>query len=515
MSREAEPHMSEEAAVTALLREHHLEGCEAALGAYIARQRWGGAQGRIIESTTIVDAAVISAGTPLLLHTLTAVRFTDTRTMRYALPLGVRPAGDPIAERVPEFVIPWPEAPRPITLYDAVGDSEYIEWLLDSIRSGRTLPTTSGTLRFSCPDPAALDTGSLSSVRHLRVEQSNTSLEVGDAIFLKHLRRVEPGPSQELEMSDALEAAGFSHLAPLLGRTVWDPGDAAPSPLVLVQRFLHNSTEGWALALTSLRDLYSNAESVGHADPVERRAMVDDQDAAFLAESMRLGKVVAEMHLALASGAPGTDMAPEPMTEESLNTWANAMTGELDQLLARDEPSLDQLRDARAGVVARFDQIRGLSPSGLLTRIHGDLHLGQLLRVDTGWVILDFEGEPDRTPAERRELSTPLRDVAAMLRSFDYAASAAIVERAPPESPEAAMLSGYGEAWADANRDAFWSAYLETIGSGWVLPAPGPSLVLRRAFEVQKAVYEIGYELGHRPAWVQIPLRFLLRGINQ
>jgi maltokinase len=504
-----------DAGVTAILRDHRIDGCEGALAAYIARQRWAGAQGRTISTTTVVDAAVISESDPVLVHTLTAVAFTDGRTTRYALPLGVRPAGDRITERVPEFMIPWPEAPDRVALYDAVGDSRYIEWLLDAIRAQRVLQTSSGTLRFSCPDPEALDTGNLSSVRHLRVEQSNTSVEVGDAIFLKHLRRVETGPSQELEMSDALHGAGFTHLAPVLGRALWESPGEAPSPLVIVQPFLHNSTEGWALALTSLRDLYANAESVGHADPAERRAMVDDQDAAFLAESMRLGKVIAEMHLALASGAPGTDMAPKPLTEESLNTWANTMTAELDQLLARDEPALDPLRDVRNAIVARFDQIRGLSPGGLLTRIHGDLHLGQLLRIDTGWVILDFEGEPDRTPAERRELTSPLRDVAAMLRSFDYAAAAAIAERTAADSAEANVLRGYGEAWADANRDAFWSAYLETIGSQPVLPAPGPSLVLRRAFEVQKAVYEIGYELGHRPGWVPIPLRFLLRGSNQ
>ncbi len=501
--------------VTAVLRDHGLAGCEPALGAYVAQQRWAGAQGRSIRTTAIVDVAVISERSPLLLHTLTAVTFTDGGTTRYALPLGARPAGDPITERAPEFMIPWAEAPDPIVLYDAVGDPTYIEWLLDAVRSQRVLPTSSGTLRCSCPDPGALDTGSLSSVRHLRVEQSNTSVQVGDAIFLKHLRRVEPGPSQELEMSDALAAAGFTHVVPMLGRVVWESGGEPSSALVLVQRFLHNSTEGWALALTSLRDLYATAESLGHADPAERRAAVDDQDAAFLAESMRLGRVVAEMHLALASGAPGTNMAPAPLTEASLNTWANTLTRELDRLLARDEPTLDPLRDVREAVVARFDQIRGLSPGGLLTRIHGDLHLGQLLRIDTGWVILDFEGEPDRAPAERRELTSPLRDVAAMLRSFDYAAAAAIVERTAPEGAEAELLRGYGEAWADANRDAFWGAYLETIGSRPVLPSPGPSLVLRRAFEVQKAVYEIGYELGHRPSWVPIPLRFLLRGAGQ
>jgi predicted trehalose synthase len=111
-------------------------------------------------------------------------------------------------------------------------------------------------------------------------------------------------------------------------------------------------------------------------------------------------------------------------------------------------------------------------------------------------------------------MSTPLRDVAAMLRSFDYAAAAAIVERTSPDSADADMLRGYGEAWADANRDAFWSAYLEAVGSVPMLPAPGPALVLRRAFEVQKAVYEVSYELGHRPSWAPIPLRFLLRGAS-
>ena len=109
-------------------------------------------------------------------------------------------------------------------LYDAVGDAAYIEWLLDAIREERVIGTSSGELRCVCPDPLALDTGSLSSIRPLRVEQSNTSVEVGDALFLKHLRRVEPGPSQELEMSDALAAAGFTHIAPLLGRAVWAIG---------------------------------------------------------------------------------------------------------------------------------------------------------------------------------------------------------------------------------------------------------------------------------------------------
>ena len=135
----------------AILRDHGLAGCEAALGAYVAKQRWAGAQGRTVEATRVVDAAVIRERAPLLLHTLTAVTYTDGHTTRYALPLGVRDVGDPIAERVPEFMIPWPEAPAAMTLYDAVGNSTYIDWLLDAIREQRVLETSSGELRSSCP----------------------------------------------------------------------------------------------------------------------------------------------------------------------------------------------------------------------------------------------------------------------------------------------------------------------------------------------------------------------------
>ena len=498
------------AGAAALLRDHGLEGCEAALGAYIVRQRWAGAQGRTIESIEVVDAAVINEQSPVLLHTLTAVTYADGATVRYALPLGVRGVDDPLAERAPDYLIPWAEAPKPLLLYDAVGDPAYVEWLLEAIRERRVYATSTGEVRCDCPDPALLDRGTLSSVRYLKVEQSNTSVEVGDSIFFKHLRRVEAGPSHELEMSEALAAAGFTHVAPMLGRAVWAPAGAAPSLLVLVQRFLHNSSEGWALALTSLRALFAEVESMGLRDPAESRAAVASQDASFITESMRLGKALAELHLALAGPLPDPAMAPAPLTKAVLDRWASGMIAELDALLTRANASLDPLRAARDAVAGAFERLRELPAGGLLTRIHGDLHLGQLLRVDTGWVVLDFEGEPDRSPEQRRELTTPLCDVAGMLRSFDYAAAAAIHERAAPGTAEANLLLGYGDAWAEDNRDAFWTSYLATIGPNPLLPPPAQALVIRRAFELQKAVYEIGYELGHRPAWVQIPLRFLL-----
>jgi maltose alpha-D-glucosyltransferase/alpha-amylase len=194
-----------------------------------------------------------------------------------------------------------------------------------------------------------------------------------------------------------------------------------------------------------------------------------------------------------------------------LNAWADEMVTDLDGLLRGGDERLAPLRARRPAIVARFEALRSLGEdAGLAVRIHGDYHLGQVLRVDAGWVILDFEGEPDRPLAARRVHSSPLRDVAGMLRSFHYAAAAALMERCTPQQPEFDELSLQGEAWAVAGGEAFWNAYVERACQGTLLPSPRATTVLRDAFELQKAVYEVGYELGHRPEWVGIPLRRLL-----
>jgi maltose alpha-D-glucosyltransferase/alpha-amylase len=206
-------------------------------------------------------------------------------------------------------------------------------------------------------------------------------------------------------------------------------------------------------------------------------------------------------------------MRAEPVTPAMLNAWADAMTAELDQLLAGSDPALEPLRAHRHAVVHGFEALRRLQGGGLAVRIHGDYHLGQVLRTDTGWTVLDFEGEPALGVAERRTRSSPLRDVAGMLRSLDYAAAAALAERTEPEPEALEALLRQGAAWAQANRRLFWDAYLERLGDHPLLPhSAEDTLTLRRAWELRKAVYEVGYELGHRPDWVGMPLRFLLEG---
>ena len=499
------------APVDAVIAEAGLSRSLDDIGAYIVRQRWSGGQGRNVRDVRIVDTAVLDGGDAMLLFTVTRVAYADGAERDYALPLGLRRLGDPLAERAPDFMIASLRDDDRF-LYDALGDPAYVHWLWTAVREQRSLQTSRSTLRFECPDPGSLEPNPDPPMRVLSVEQSNTSLILGDGTFFKHLRRVEPGPSHELEMLHALGAGGFTHLAPLLATALYGAPGAQASPIVLIQPYLHNGTEGWSLALTSLRDLYADAEENADAGTAERIATVDEHGGAFTGESGRLGVVTAEMHLALTQPGLGTDFDPVALTTSQLEAWADAMTHDLDALLSNDAKALDPLRDARDSITAHFEALRSVEPSGLCTPVHGDLHLGQTLRTDSGWIILDFEGEPDRTPAERRERSSPLRDVAGMLRSLDYVAAIALTERMLPESADWQGMLAYGEAWAHVNRDAFWSGYLNAIGDHPLLPEPGAAIIVRRAFEVQKAVYEVGYELTHRPSWIDIPMRFLIRG---
>ena len=482
------------------------------IAAYIVRQRWSGAIGKTVRAIRIVDAVPIRDIAAPTYFTVTRMELDDGVTRDYALPLGHRPAGDPLAERAPDFVIGGlPGGGSARFLYDALGDPEYVRWLWRSVHREATLRTPAATIRFTVLDSSTLEQNLDPPLRVLGVEQSNTSLILGGATFLKHLRRIEAGPSQELEMLEALDRAGFTHLAPLQAAVLYEPRGGAPTPIVLIQPFLHNATEGWTLALTSLRVLYAASEDLpATADASERRAAIDEHGADFAGESARLGAVVAEMHLALASATLGEAFAPAQLSAIDLRHWSDEMTAELDALLARPDPVLDPLRVHRDAVVACFAAIRDVSPSGLRIRVHGDLHLGQALRTDSGWVILDFEGEPDRPPEQRRRRTSPLVDVAGMLRSFDYAAAVALSERILPESADWEAMLDYGEAWAQISRDAFWSAYLEAVADRGLLPDPKATGVLRRAFELQKAVYEASYELGHRPSWAVIPIRFLI-----
>ncbi|TML41088.1 MAG: hypothetical protein E6G27_08560 [Actinobacteria bacterium] len=337
-------------------------------------------------------------------------------------------------------------------------------------------------------------------VRPVGAEQSNTSVVYDDKLIVKFFRRLRRGPNPDVEVTTALDAVGFNHIAaPMF---VWRRG---AWELAFAQQFLAGGTEGWALALTSLRDLYAAAHEVrgpegpavapgGREGGQAEHPRPETAGGDFGSESRRVGTVAARMHLAMAEA-----FGREPGDAEH---WAKAMEGELDGLAAE---GLD-LGAARALV----DRLLRLDDPGAAVRVHGDFHLGQVMRTDVGWFVLDFEGEPARSVEERARPSSPLKDVAGMLRSLQYAAAVALEERDPAGHDPA--LQDLARAWEWRNREAFLEGYVSTAGIEALVPSdPAAFDAVLAAFELEKAVYELAYERAYRPGWAHIPRAALER----
>jgi maltokinase len=310
-------------------------------------------------------------------------------------------------------------------------------------------------------------------------EQSNSSIVYGDAYILKVFRRLWPGLNPDLEVTRALADVGSRHVA---APVAWYSADVEErrTTLGFLQEYLRSGTEGWRLALASVRDLYAEADL--HADEV---------GGDFAAEAERLGAATAEVHADLARALP--THAP---TADDLRALVAYLRSRLDAAVE----AVAQLRPFEAAVRKTYDELTGATPAAVhprpFQRLHGDLHLGQVLRVDSGWVLFDFEGEPARPVADRVGLESPLRDVAGMLRSFDYAARSMLLERADEPA-----LEYRAQEWADRNREAFCRGYGGAAGRD-----PREDATMLRAFELDKAIYEVLYETRHRPSWSVIPL---------
>ncbi|MDP8993111.1 MAG: phosphotransferase [Actinomycetota bacterium] len=413
------------------------------LPAYLGRQRWYA--GEAPEKVEVVDRRDLDDDFCWMI--------VDADGARYQVLVGLRPVDDP-----PEFLHGHEEALLGVLdgslAFDAVLDGDLARGLLSLVAPG---------------EQAEL-------VRPIGVEQSHTSLVYDDRLVLKIFRRLHDGPNPEIEITEGLARTGFEHVAAPLATWTHDG-----SHLAVVQPYLSGGAEGWALTLTSLRDMYASDCD----DPSEC-------GGDFAGEARRLGEVTAAMHVSLAEA-----FGPEP---GDAVRWASLVEAQLDRL---EEDDADLAR-ARHFV----ERLRAVRDAGLAVRIHGDYHLGQVMRTDNGWFVLDFEGEPARPLAERQLWSSPLQDVAGMLRSFRYAAAVALFERDEPEHAELAPL---GEAWAERNRLAFLDGYLGTDGVRALLPAGEDRVAVLAAFELDKAVYEVLYERAYRPDWVHIPRQAVRR----
>jgi maltokinase len=436
---------------------------EDALAQWLPQQRWFAGKGTPITGLAVAAGTTLADGDPGLRHLIVAVT-QDGRTDCYQLFVGVRAE---LPERL-EHVRIGAAGPG-LTAYDGLHDPVLTARLLGAMAAEESL----GPLRCARRPGAQLDTGAESLV--LTGEQSNTSLLFGEEAILKVFRRLSPGPNPDLEVPDALARMGSPHVAAPLG-WISTTMNGQPTVLAILSSYLRAAVDGWSLAATSVRDLYASGSG-----------QAGEAGGDFAGEAHRLGEATAEVHrdLAVAFGArelpAGAFREMSAQMVDRLGVALRAVPGLV--------PYGAMLRSA-------FEEVAGLSDPLEVQRIHGDYHLGQVLRTHSGWVVLDFEGEP-AVPLERRRARHPaLRDVAGMLRSLDYAARFQLAGREDGGGPLAAARD-----WVRRNQAAFCAGYTRAGGAD-----PGKHGILVRALTLDKAVYEVMYEARNRPSWLPIPL---------
>jgi maltokinase len=456
-------------------------GIEEALAAWLGNQRWFAGKGQGLRDLAIVADTELVAGDPELRHLIVAVSH-GTAVDYYQILVGLRRRLPGRLEHVRIGLVDDGTGAGGTgggarVAYDALHDADLTKPLLAGIAADAEI----GPLKMRAVPGAVFGTSLDSLV--LGGEQSNTSLVYGEESILKVFRRVSPGPNPDLEVTTALARIGSSQVAEPLG-WIETRLEGVPTSLAILSRYLRLATDGWTLAATSVRDLYA---AVGDDRRGADRVRAADAGGDFAGESRRLGIATAQVHADLAA-AFGTD----ELGADAAGELTERMFRKLDLAVAA-VPELAKHVDMISDAYAELAKLPGPFPA---QRVHGDYHLGQVLRTETGWVVLDFEGEPATPLAQRRARSSPLRDVAGMLRSFDYAARHQLIGH-----PGQATLHDTARDWVRRNASAFCVGYAEAGGLD-----PVANHVLLRALQLDKAVYEVLYEARHRPSWLSIPL---------
>jgi len=514
---------------------------ERLLPAYLSRCRWFGGKAKHLRAATLLDVCPV---TPASCAAFIRAVYGDGEPETYFLPLAFAPGAraEAFAQAGSRTAVLAGLRTRAGdgVLIDAVHDPGFCAALLDAIARRKQFRGQAGVLQVSttkvfrrlhppgvpAPAPALLG-----------AEQSNTSVVFGDRSILKLLRRVADGITPDLELGLFLtERTTFAHIAPVAGALEYRTGKRGQAATVgVLQAFVPNEGDAWRHALEAMSHFYERAMVERAAEPAEApggslaarlsaplpRPAVE-LIGTYLDSARMLGTRTAQLHLALAGERSNPEFAPEPLTTHYQRSIYQSMRSQalsvlerlrkrLGTLPAASRPLAERVAGSERALIARFQRIleRRLAVSRI--RCHGDYHLGQVLFTGKDFIIIDFEGEPARSLSERRLKRSPLRDVAGMVRSFHYAAWAAALKQTVDASA-AGALAGWSEFWSWWVAQVFLRAYLETARDAPFVPKTQLELeVLLDAFLLEKAVYEIGYELNNRPDWIGIPLRGIAR----
>jgi maltose alpha-D-glucosyltransferase / alpha-amylase len=544
------PKVEIESSAQGFLQDKVRANLERILPSYLPHCRWFRGKAQNLKSVRMTDAfAMADESHPSYLILLEAA-YASGEPETYVLPLGLA-TGERISEvrsRSPERVLAevrmWGRNGKGEGLiYDAVGDARFDSRLLDLIERQRRVRGWQGEISGS-PTSAYRKLrgpkGTSCESRALKAEQSNSSIAYGDRLILKLYRRLDAGTNPELDMGRFLtERVSFPHTPPLAGWLDYRAKLQEPRTLAILQAFAPNQGDAWEYTRTELKRYFERAvtkkdlavstsiqpltEMVAEAelDPV-----VDTLVGAYLEAARLMGRRIAELHLALAAASDDPEFAPQPFSaldqRSSYQSMRN-LTGRIFRLLHSQLSALPE--DARKPaqkllsyqdkITQCFDAFLHCRISVVRMRCHGDLHLGQMLNTGKDFIIIDFEGEPDRQLAERRSKRSALQDVTGMLRSFHYAALSCLLEELQSGAlggNDFATMEPWATLWQKWSSWAFLKAYLGTAGEAPFVPRSREELrVLLNAFLMEKAVYEVGYELNNRPAWLRLPLH----GIEQ
>ncbi|MFN4087729.1 MAG: maltose alpha-D-glucosyltransferase [Alphaproteobacteria bacterium] len=487
---------------------------------YLPKQRWFAAKDARIAGVERVHAAVFNTphGEYLLVEADVTTSAGDSQ--RYFVPLAASPDESALSPASPLFPYTVAKGRRGrVTgpIYDALADDRFALALVEAMREGREIAASDGVVRFAGNDALrTLELPADTPTRRIGTEQSNSSVIVGEQSVVKIYRRLSPGIHPELEMSRFLtEVAGFRNTPTYLGAVEHVGGDGTATALAVLQGFLYNQGDGWTYTVDYLVRFLEERALPG--EPMEELP-VAELHGIYLAQAATLGLRTGQLHRALAIDTEDPAFAREPIDRadmEHLRQSLKADAAGVFQLLGGMEPTkregdVEALLERRDVCLALIDRLASVTPRAAKTRLHGDYHLGQVLVVKDDFHVLDFEGEPARSLAERRAKGAPAKDVAGMLRSFDYAAWAATMRLAEREQDTATRALPDAMAWRDAAAAAFLDAYRAEMADVPSWPEdPAEAQALIDLYLLEKALYEIRYEASNRPAWLGIPVRGL------
>jgi maltose alpha-D-glucosyltransferase/alpha-amylase len=489
---------------------------------FIAGRRWYGAKGESIQRAEIADHVEWQVGERSWLVTLTRVERAGGEAQAYFLPLSLafEDRDEALLRALGPFAIAKVRQQAEVGLLaDAFADERFVRDLIAAVGRGAEIKLARGTIKFeptrafaalAGPDPAALPVAAPGAL------SSNTIVAVGDRLFVKGYRRLQPGVNPEAEIGRYLtDVVGFEHAVAVAGSVEYLADDGRVATLALIQRYVRNQGDGWNYTQEYLDRFFED---------VSREALSAagaDVHGGYLALMRTLGRRTAQLHAAFARPSTDPAFAPQPITAEDVGAWGRRTRQLADESLdrlARQRDALPQnvreeaerLLAQRASLLARIAAHGNDPGAGSQTRVHGDYHLAQVLLAQNDFVIIDFEGEPLRTMAERARKQSPLRDVAGMLRSLDYAMHAALFDFAGERADGRDAIEPAARQWLAQATDAFLGGYDETAGGAGLAQARAHVGGLLELFVLEKALYELGYEVDNRPDWVRIPLQGLL-----